>query len=128
MNVPGDRTDSHFKAVPFPPHLPSKLDNSSVRLRLVAPGLLQPMLFCPNEACGAGLFRISAEVLHSHLNYALGLYPEATRQSSCKSSNFLFVTLKTQAAGSNWFRRPLFRNSPIESSGEELQARSHSIF
>ena len=55
MNVPGDRTDSHFKAVPFPPHLPSKLDNSSVRLRLVAPGLLQRMLCCPNEACGLAL-------------------------------------------------------------------------
>jgi hypothetical protein len=41
-----------------------------------------------------------------------------------ETSNFRLVSLNTRSVGSNWFRRPSLCNSPVESNGERLQARS----
>jgi hypothetical protein len=43
------------------------------------------------------------------LNYVLSLYPEATRQSSNKSSDFRSVSLKAGAGGAPFRPDPLLR-------------------
>jgi hypothetical protein len=119
--IHSQKTDSYFKAVPFRSLLPSKLDDSSVRLRLAAPGLLYRCQIVQTRPVSLAL---------PHRRGSPGFAFELCSRSLSgsyspkfpKTSNFRFLSLNTQATAGNSFHR-LFRTGPVESNGEQLQTR-----